>query len=154
MPQPGQKRKVTSFSSLKSSRLGETILILAGLALFAARFSSLKSSRLGETPLAGNQRRAAASFSSLKSSRLGETSPGATNSGNGSVSVLSSRVVWVRLRPPTVRNSWRPVSVLSSRVVWVRRGGRQRFPPAGLSFSSLKSSRLGETYKRDGGTGT
>ncbi len=63
-----------------------------------------------------------------------------------SVSVLSSRVVWVRREGDFARNL-RPhhVSVLSSRVVWVRPCEVEVTGLLPKRFSSLKSSRLGET---------
>ncbi len=61
------------------------------------------------------------------------------------VSVLSSRVVWVRQRRQRRSVRDRQVSVLSSRVVWVRLTWRTRPCEITSCFSSLKSSRLGET---------
>ena len=63
-------------------------------------FSSLKASRLGETEQVSTEmQRQLEAFSSLKASRLGETHhPLSAGSSPASLSVLSRRVVWVKLQ--------------------------------------------------------
>ncbi len=130
------------FSSLKSSRLGETARTRAWSASADSSFSSLKSSRLGETLATHPPWACWSGFSSLKSSRLGETTrtPLRSISQPGFSSLKSSRLGETRNASHPTEDRILFVSVLSSRVVWVRRmRARSPSPSEKFQFSQVES---------------